>query len=303
MWSEWTNMSLSDSSMKTGDINQQSWGYTVLSRNGGYPNERQFQRDKTMADYPWGGMESPISEQPTFGMACRIDVRTTSYILGFDPDTHILGLTRRSKWDKKCCNTMLDASKSAKLHQIMYKAKDGTKCRLQFKFANRIHYWKVMETLHPHFQNIAGKSPLGFMPPLSKPSLFPGLGSELEPLGLVSQMWQRWVPGLSNWSILKSWDGPTWSHNGKIWKNLKGDPTGGVHNKAVGKHVSMRLDLQQPIVWYQKDPKGLNTVTYRSDVIWVGPSYLQQNSEPGHVIIDFKAAMLPKSIRVHADPW
>lgn len=149
-------------------------------------------------------MESPISEQPTFGMACRIDVRTTSYILGFDPDTHILGLTRRSKWDKKCCNTMLDASKSAKLHQIMYKAKDGTKCRLQFKFANRIHYWKVMETLHPHFQNIAGKSPLGFMPPLSKPSLFPGLGSELEPLGLVSQMWQRWVPGLSNWSILKS---------------------------------------------------------------------------------------------------
>jgi hypothetical protein len=116
-------------------------------------------------------------------------------------------------------------------------------------------------------------------------------------------MWQRWVPGLSNWSILKSWDGPTWSHNGKIWKNLKGDPTGGVHNKAVGKHVSMRLDLQQPIVWYQKDPKGLNTVTYRSDVIWVGPSYLQQNSEPGHVIIDFKAAMLPKSIRVHADPW
>ena len=99
-----------------------------------------------MADYPWGGMESSISEQPTFGMACRIDVRTTSYILGFDPDAHILGLTRRSKWDKKCCNTMLDASKSAKLHQIMYKAKDGTKCWLQFKFANRIHYIPLLQS-------------------------------------------------------------------------------------------------------------------------------------------------------------
>ena len=39
---------------------------------------------------------------------------------------------------------------------------------------------ETLQTLHPHFRN-AGKSPLGFMPPLSKPSLFPGLGSE--PLG------------------------------------------------------------------------------------------------------------------------
>lgn len=244
-----------------------------------------------MAGYPWGGMESPF-EQPKFGSACRIDVRTTSYILGFDPDTHILGLTRRSKWDKNCCNTMLDASKSAKLHQIMYKAKDGTKfqnadCNSSLQIESNTGKWT---------------SPLGFMPPLSKPSLFPGLGSE-----------PPWIwfhkcgsAGFQNSRTGAYWNpemvphGPTTE---KIWKNLQGDPTGGVHNKAVGKHVSMRLDLQQPIVWYQKDPKGLNTVTYRSEVIWVGPSYLQQKEEPGHVIIDFKATMLPKSIRVHADPW
>ena len=58
------------------------------------------------------------------GMAGRIEVRTTSYISGFDTDTHthtFLADPQVESW-----NTMLEASKWVKLHQTMYKAKDGT---------------------------------------------------------------------------------------------------------------------------------------------------------------------------------
>ena len=63
-------MSLSDSSMKTGDSNQQSWGYTVLSRNGGYrdaPMNGNFNATKrwlTIHEVEWS---PPFPNNPHLG--------------------------------------------------------------------------------------------------------------------------------------------------------------------------------------------------------------------------------------------